>query len=238
MTPCARGDGSRIGPRRGPLTPSAPRQRGWFQGNGQPGGQADVGPMQGWFAGQPQRRPGALINPAPAGMIPARDRQHHLRRGRPCARGDGSGRRPNRRCTAVGRSPQPSSRPPWRSDPDKIATNEQIWSRHRPETITLVAGRSKKPQVKDHLSGRAPGTRTQNLWIKSPQFRRNSLLDALPRPISQYHYVPFGPRSPFAFRGIGPTAYRVLPGGTATYEHPPSTQTGRWAWITMHRAYS
>jgi hypothetical protein len=39
--------------------------------------------------------------------------------------------------------------------------------------------------------------------------------------------MPFGPRSPFASRRIGPTPYRLLPDRTATYEQTPSKQRDR-----------
>ena len=53
--------------------------------------------------------------------------------------------------------------------PDKIATHEQTSSRHRPEAIIPAAVDCEKSQVSDQESGRASGTRTRNLWIKSPQ---------------------------------------------------------------------
>jgi hypothetical protein len=39
-------------------------------------------------------------------------------------------------------------------------------TRHR-ETITSKISNEKKPQVSGEWSGRASGTRTRNLWIKS-----------------------------------------------------------------------
>jgi hypothetical protein len=41
-------------------------------------------------------------------------------------------------------------------------------TRHR-ETIISKISNEKKPQVSGEWSGRASGTRTRNLWIKSPQ---------------------------------------------------------------------
>ncbi|MEV5754811.1 site-specific integrase [Actinoallomurus sp. NPDC052308] len=120
----------------------------------------------------------------------------------------------------------------------KIATKEHPRSTRAAETITTRSTKPTKPQVSGQVSGRAPGTRTQNLWIKSPQFYEYPQLDALSCPAPQCHYVSFGPHSPFLLQRTSPTGYRVLPDGTATYEHPPSNQTGRWAWITMRRARS
>jgi hypothetical protein len=109
---------------------------------------------------------------------------------------------------------------------DKITTKEHPGSTHVPETITSRSASGKKPQVSGQVSGRAPGTRTQNLWIKSPRNYENPLLDALPRPVSQYHYVPFGPRSPFPSQPVDPMPYRMLPGRAATYEQTTSKRWG------------
>ena len=121
---------------------------------------------------------------------------------------------------------------------DKIATQERTWSRHPAGTIIVAAEVREKSQVSGDMNGRAPGTRTQNLWIKSPQLCENPPLDGLPLPVLQCHYVSFDPRLPFAWRRISRKGYGALPDGTATYEHPPSTRIGRWAWMTMRRVIS
>lgn len=67
------------------------------------------------------------------------------------------------------------------------------------------------------------------LRIKSPQLYKIFLLDGLPRPISHYRYVPFDPRSPSLLGRLARRRNRLLPGGTATYEHLRSTHASRWA---------
>jgi hypothetical protein len=119
-------------------------------------------------------------------------------------------------------------------DRNKRAPTEHPPPRNDHYKIRRAGETAGQPQV----SGRAPGARTRNLWIKSPQPFKNSLLDALPCPASEYPYMPFGPRSPFASQHIGPAPYRVLPGHTATYEQTPSkhaSSVGRCSSRTVTR---
>ena len=60
-------------------------------------------------------------------------------------------------------------------DPDSVLSeddkgcHEHTMSTRRRRTITSKIFSDKKPQVSRQGSGRAPGARTRNLWIKSPQ---------------------------------------------------------------------